>query len=86
MILEKSQFHVSTITFLGFMVSQDSLRMDPLKNKVVKESPQPSSVCGVQHFLVFIRKLRTKKTQDKYLWTAVAQEAFEALKKRLTLE
>lgn len=40
MKLEKPQFHVSTSSFLGFMVSRDSQSM----TNAIKEWPQPSSV------------------------------------------
>lgn len=42
--LEKSQFQVTMISFLGFVVSQGSLSMDLAKIKVVTEWPQPTSV------------------------------------------
>lgn len=35
--LKKTQSHVKTISFLGFMVSQDGLSMDPLRIRAVKE-------------------------------------------------
>ncbi|MCJ8732691.1 hypothetical protein PDJAM_G00214120 [Pangasius djambal] len=98
--LEKSQFHVTTISFLGFVVSQGRLSMDPDKVKAVTQWPQPTSVQLVQRFLGFANFFRrfiwdfstlaaplsalTKKTQAGFKWTREAQQAFETLKKKLT--
>ncbi|KAI7810424.1 putative retrotransposon-like protein 1-like [Triplophysa rosa] len=49
--LEKSEFHVPSVSFLGFIVSRGSLQMDPGKIRAVQEWPQPSSLKQVQRFL-----------------------------------
>ncbi|KAL0153760.1 hypothetical protein M9458_050876 [Cirrhinus mrigala] len=42
--LEKSEFHVPRVSFLGFIVSKGSLQMDPSKVRAVLDWPQPNSV------------------------------------------
>ncbi|KAK1797483.1 hypothetical protein P4O66_008334 [Electrophorus voltai] len=51
--LEKSTFHAQTISFLGFIVSLNTLRMDPAKVRAVESWPRPTSVRLVQCFLGF---------------------------------
>lgn len=50
---EKCVFHASTVDFLGFVVLQGSMKMDPSKVKAVLEWPRPDSVKQVQRFLGF---------------------------------
>ncbi|XP_062872115.1 uncharacterized protein si:ch211-207e14.4 [Trichomycterus rosablanca] len=56
--LEKSVFHTPSVSFLGFIVSQGVLRMDPVKIKSVEDWPTPSSVRHVQRFLGFANFFR----------------------------
>ncbi|KAI7792353.1 hypothetical protein IRJ41_006321 [Triplophysa rosa] len=51
--LEKSEFHVPSVSFLGFWVSKGSLQMDPGKIQAVLDWPQPNSIKQVQRFLGF---------------------------------
>ncbi|KAI4880911.1 hypothetical protein NFI96_029797 [Prochilodus magdalenae] len=98
--LEKSQFHVPSVQFLGFVVSRGSLAMDPSKLKAVAEWPRPTSLRLVQRFLGFANFYRrfirgfgsvaaplsalTRKQPGPFRWSDAAQEAFEELKRRLT--
>lgn len=50
---ERCEFHVSTISFLGFVVSGNSIHMDPAKVSAVVEWPTPTSRMQVQCFLGF---------------------------------
>ncbi|KAJ8381441.1 hypothetical protein SKAU_G00022190 [Synaphobranchus kaupii] len=50
---EKCSFHVSSVPFLGFIIEEDSIRVDPAKVKAVTEWPQPSSRKHLQQFLGF---------------------------------
>ena len=50
---EKCMFHEKTVTFLGFVVSEGNIRMDPGKVSVVLNWPTPNSVKQVQRFLGF---------------------------------
>lgn len=50
---EKCEFHVSTVPFLGFIVSSDNIQMDPAKVSAVAKWPTPTSRKQVQRFLGF---------------------------------
>lgn len=51
---QRSEFHSTEISFLGFIVSKCSLQMDPKKTKAVRDFPTPSSVKEVEHFLALL--------------------------------
>ncbi len=98
--VEKCVFHVPTVSFLGFIVSNGSIQMDPGKTHAVLNWPQPCSVKQVQRFLGFANFFRrfirnfssiaepltalTKKTSRQFQWTERANQAFELLKRRFT--
>ena len=97
---EKCEFHVSEVSFLGFILSKGSLLMDPKKTQVVREWHQPSSVKEVQRFIGFSNFYRkfirnfsavvspltnlTKKKLGPFVWTPGAERAFQELKVRFT--
>ncbi|KAI4879275.1 hypothetical protein NFI96_004802 [Prochilodus magdalenae] len=89
--LEKSQFHVPSVQFLGFVVSRGSLAMDPSKLKAVAEWSrptllrlvQPLSIRGFGSVAAALTAL-TRKQPGPFRWTDAAQKAFEELKWRLT--
>lgn len=98
--LEKSEFHVSSVSFLGFIVSKGSLQMDPSKTRAVLDWPQPTSIKEVQRFLGFANFYRrfirnfssiaepltslTKKANTPFTWNDKASTAFNTLKHRFT--
>lgn len=43
---EKCEFHVSSVSFLGFVVKKGQLRADPSKVEAVKEWPIPNNLCN----------------------------------------
>lgn len=55
---EKCEFHVSEVSFLGFILADGRLQMDPKKAQAVRDWPQPTSVKGVQRFLGFANLYR----------------------------
>lgn len=50
---EKCEFHTTSTTFLGFIISPTGISMDPAKVKAVQEWETPQSVHDVQCFLGF---------------------------------
>lgn len=50
---EKCEFHVPKIPFLGYIVAQGEVQMDPVKVKAVTEWPTPRNRKMLQRFLVF---------------------------------
>lgn len=49
--LKKCLFLVTKISFLGFIIGQDGLKMNPSKIKAISDWPQPQSIKGIQCFL-----------------------------------
>ncbi|KAL4007989.1 hypothetical protein ACER0C_001841 [Sarotherodon galilaeus] len=93
---EKCEFHVQSVSFLGFLVEQGRLRADPAKVKAVVEWPEPKNQKAVQKFLGFANFYRrfirnfskvvsplTHLTSPKqqFLWLPAAQRAFDQLKR-----
>lgn len=92
---EKCEFHAETVTFLGYIVSDGQLRMDPAKVSAVADWPIPSSRKQLQRFLGFANFYRrfirnysqvaaplTALTSvlRPFLWDTDAQDAFDRLK------
>lgn len=51
--IEKSEFHVPTVAFLGFIIEQGQLLPDPSKIQAVAKWPTPTSRKQLQRFLGF---------------------------------
>jgi hypothetical protein len=97
--LSKCEFHVTSVSFLGFIISPDGISMEPDRVTAITEWPTPTSVQDVQIFLGFANFYRRfiegysritspisallRKDQNFY-WSSQAQEAFEELKHRFT--
>lgn len=93
--VEKCEFHVPTVSFLGFIVKQGQLRGDPAKVRAVVEWPEPKTRKKLQKFLGFANFYRrfirsfskvvlllTDLTSPKqpFQWSPSAQQAFDRLK------
>ncbi len=50
---EKCEFHQTSTSFLGYVISQEGVAMDARKFKAVLEWPQPQTVKELQRFLGF---------------------------------
>lgn len=96
---QKCSFDVTAIDFLGYIVSNGRLSMDPAKIEIIKNWRTPNSVKDVQSFLGFANFYRrfienfaqvTKpltslfKKNVKFRWTTWANEAFQTLLKSFT--
>ena len=51
--LEKCEFHVQKISFLGFVISPEGISMDPAHISTISDWPVPRSVTDIQIFLGF---------------------------------
>ena len=86
-----------TISFLGYIISQGQIEMDPSKISAVAEWPSPPTRKRLQQFLGFanfyLRFIRgysqvtapltaLTSTKSAFLWTPKAETAFLDLKKR----
>ncbi|XP_041434034.1 uncharacterized protein LOC121398794 [Xenopus laevis] len=94
--LEKCLFEVSAVPFLGYIISQTGLEMEPTKVQAIQQWAQPLSLKAIQRFLGFANYYRqfilnfsklvapitalTKKGVDPSIWSAEAVEAFDLLK------
>ena len=97
---EKCKFEKTEVEYLGvIIISQDSVKMDPVKVAGVTEWPIPSNRKEVQSFLGFTNFYRrfiqgfshlarplfdlTRKDMD-WRWGAEEQSAFNSLKEQIT--
>uniref|UniRef100_A0A8C7Y809 ribonuclease H n=1 Tax=Oryzias sinensis TaxID=183150 RepID=A0A8C7Y809_9TELE len=93
--LEKCEFHVDHVQFLGYIIEPGHIRPDPAKIEAVANWEPPSSRKKLQQFLSFanfyrrfIRNYssiaapltRLTSTSQNFSWTPEAQEAFDRLK------
>ncbi|KAL0149625.1 hypothetical protein M9458_055152 [Cirrhinus mrigala] len=85
-----------SVTFLGHVVSADGISMDLAKVRAVIDWPIPDSRTALQRFLGFAHFYRRfirnfsqvaapltalTSTQTRFVWSELAQEAFDKLKK-----
>ena len=96
---EKCTFHIPSMEYLGLILEQHQMQMDPVKVAGVQEWPVPTTVKGVCSFLGFCNYYHafiqdfselalplnalTQKGCD-FVWGPAEQRAFEQLKGRIT--
>ncbi len=94
---EKCEFEVLEMEYLGVVISEGSICMDPVKTKGILDWPVPTKKKELQSFLGFtnfyrhfikdyskIVKPMTQLTgNDTWKWGKAQQEAFEQLKRQL---
>ncbi|KAF8730579.1 hypothetical protein RHS02_07663, partial [Rhizoctonia solani] len=97
--LSKCHFHVTTVDYLGIVISPAGFSMDQKKIKAVTSWPQPKTIKQVQAFLGFVNYLRrfipnfslvarplhnlTKK-ETPWTWGKPEEDAFQELKLLVT--
>ncbi|KAK7925711.1 hypothetical protein WMY93_008021 [Mugilogobius chulae] len=96
---EKCQFHAPSVSFLGYIIAQGKVQMDPEKLTAVREWPSPTSRKELQRFLGFANFYRRfirnfsrvaapltalTSTSHPFVWTQEAEAAFKELKLRFT--
>ncbi|GBG46935.1 hypothetical protein CBR_g86554, partial [Chara braunii] len=97
--LEKSEFFLSEISFLGYIVTIDGLKLDPRKVAAVQEAPAPATLTQVRAFLGLASYYRRfikgfaglakpltnlLKKEEQLIWSLECEAAFQALKEALT--
>ncbi|KAK3510271.1 hypothetical protein QTP70_032589 [Hemibagrus guttatus] len=98
--LEKCEFHRSTVTFLGYVISRHGVEMDVVKVQAVTEWPAPTSVWELQRLLGFANFYRRfirnyssvagpltsllRGKPKKLTWMDLARSAFQQLKNCFT--
>jgi hypothetical protein len=97
---KKCYFEKEEIEFLGLIISEKGIRMDPHKVKAITDWPIPTTKRELQQFLGFINFYRrfikgfakiakplTKLTgKTNWLWTELQQKVFQELKNEVTSE
>ncbi|KAK3529207.1 hypothetical protein QTP70_021434 [Hemibagrus guttatus] len=94
--LEKCEFHRTTVTFLGYVISPRGVEMDTYKVRAVSEWPAPATIKELQRFLGFANFYQRfiqsyssvaapltsllRGKPKKLNWTDQAQAAFQRLK------
>ena len=97
--LEKCEFHVDRVEFLGYVITTEGISMDQAKVRSVLEWPTPSTVKEVQAFLGFANFYRrfikgysqvvgplselTRKDRE-FKWSDAAETALNKLKELFT--
>jgi transposase InsO family protein len=94
----KCQLFVTQISYLGYIVSKEGLRVNPIKIEATANFPVPKDVKGIQAFLGLTGYFRTfianyatiakplyelLKKESDFDWKEEQQKAFNALKKAL---
>ena len=92
--IEKCEFHVKEMLYLGMIVGKHGIKIDPAKVTAIKEWAKPERVKDIQAFLGFAnfyrkfikgfsnvaRPLTALTGNILWKWTAECQDAFENLK------
>ena len=93
--LEKCEFHMQKVSFLGFIISSEGISMNPERIRTVAEWPIPESVLDIQVFLRFsnfyrrfiegysrvvLPITRLLCKGQSFVWSAEAQASFDKLK------
>ena len=96
---EKCEFHVNTTSFLGFIISENKVQMDPSKVSAVVNWSTPTSCKKLQQFLGFANFYRRfvrnfgaiasplhalTSSKVPFVWNPQAERAFQQLKERFT--
>ncbi|KAI4880514.1 hypothetical protein NFI96_007308 [Prochilodus magdalenae] len=97
---EKCEFHLSSVSFLGYIISPEGVVMDDRKITAVANWPIPNSIRELQKFLGFANFYRRfirnfssvaapltsllKGNAKRLVWNPQAGSAFEELKRRFT--
>ena len=95
----KCKFAIKNVKYLGHIISEDGIKVDPDKTMAVSSFPVPKTVKEVRSFLgmcnyyrKFVKSYSSLATpltdllqKDKqFIWTEKCQSSFEALKLKLT--
>jgi hypothetical protein len=97
--LSKCEFWISEVLFLGHIINQDGLAMDPKKVAAILDWKAPKDVRGIKSFIGMVgyyrrsiegfSKIASPMTtllakKVEFKWTPTCQESFEMLKQKLT--
>ena len=95
--LEKCEFDVTSVEFLGYIISPQGIQMDPARLATIREWPAPGALREMQSFLGFCNFYRrfihkysfvamgmTNLTKGKqvFQWNRAAESSFQDLKSK----
>ncbi|XP_069152666.1 uncharacterized protein [Solanum lycopersicum] len=95
----KCEFWLRSVTFLGHVVSDQGVEVDPRKTEAVKKWPKPLTPTDIRSFLglggyyrrfvegfssIAAPHTALTKKKSKYEWTETCEKSFQELKDRLT--
>ena len=93
--IEKCEFFVTETTYLGLIISDNGIRMDPQKVAAIKEWLSPKNVRDIQAFVGFANfyrrfvrgfseiawpLIKLTKKNTVFAWDEKCEKAFQALK------
>nr|GFB00237.1 retrotransposon protein, putative, Ty3-gypsy subclass [Tanacetum cinerariifolium] len=94
----KCEFWLSSVAFLGHIVSAEGITMDPAKVEAITKWPRPTSVTEVRSFLglagyycrfvegfshLALPLTRLMRKGEKFVWNEEREKSFKELKQRL---
>nr|GFC81796.1 putative reverse transcriptase domain-containing protein [Tanacetum cinerariifolium] len=94
----KCDFWLSSVAFLGHIVSAERIMMDPAKVEAITKWPRPTSVTEVRSFLglagyycrfgegfsrLALPLTKLMRKGEKFVWNEEREKSFEELKQRL---
>ena len=54
---DKCEFAVQEVKFLGHILNKHGIRVDPEKERAIKEMPAPTDISGLKRFLAMVNNL-----------------------------
>ncbi|GKV03596.1 hypothetical protein SLEP1_g15871 [Rubroshorea leprosula] len=96
--LKKCSFLTTSVTFLGYIITAQGIKMDPSKIDAIVNWPTPTSMHDVRsfhglasfyrrfikNFSSIVAPITYSLKGDKFSWSSKAQQSFEELKRKLT--
>ncbi|GKV41594.1 hypothetical protein SLEP1_g49100 [Rubroshorea leprosula] len=96
--LKKCSFLTTSVTFLGYIITAQGIKMDPNKIDAIVNWPTPTSLHEVRsfhglssfyrrfikNFSSIVAPITDSFKGDKFSWSGKAQQSFEELKRKLT--
>nr|GEW01031.1 RNA-directed DNA polymerase [Tanacetum cinerariifolium] len=94
----KCEFWLSSVAFLGHIVSAEGITMDPAKVEAITKWPRPTSVTEIRSFLglagyygrfvegfsrLSLPLTKLMRKGEKFVWNEEREKSFEELKQRL---
>nr|GFB06174.1 putative reverse transcriptase domain-containing protein [Tanacetum cinerariifolium] len=87
----KCEFWLTSVAFLGHIVSAEGITMDPAKVEAITKWPRPTSVTEVRYYRRFVEGFsrlalpltKLMRKGEKFVWNEEREKNFEELKQRL---